>query len=141
MYQVIKEKVSDSLKHKMYNKENQETLVEFRDTIIEDLKSILGEASGLKYTVESILENKEDIHSDGFVLRKMQEELDRLQRCIDKLTQYETKEPKKYRLLDIYKAYKRIANTYRSIKNLKEYMYRVREDKIIYEASIRQPVD
>lgn len=128
--ELVKEKISNNAKNKLYDKENKEVLVEFRDTIINDIESILADAQAAKVMTDKVL--SDDIHSDEFVINKLTSELQYLESSIEKLNQMNTKSPKLFRLMDIYRAYKRIMKTNRSIRNIKEYLFRVKEDRVIH---------
>ena len=128
--ELVKEKISNNAKNKLYDKENKEVLVEFRDTIINDIESILADAQAVKIMTDKVL--SDDIHSDEFVINKLTSELQYLESSIEKLNQMNTKSPKLFRLMDIYRAYKRIMKTNRSIRNIKEYLFRVKEDRVIH---------
>lgn len=128
--ELVKEKISNNAKNKLYDKENKEVLVEFRDTIINDIESVLADAQAAKVMTDKVL--SDDIHSDEFVVNKLTNEIQYLESSIEKLNQMNTKSPKLFRLMDIYKAYKRIMKTNRSIRNIKEYLFRVKEDRVIH---------
>ena len=134
MLEAVRDKLKSNAQNKIYDKENKETLVEFRDTIIEDLTLALADASAAKALVERVRE--EEIYSDDFVITKLDGEMTHLEHCIEKLEQMNNKQPKMYRLMDLYRAYKRIIKTYRCVRNIKEYVHRIKEDRVIHDFSV-----
>lgn len=130
MIDTLKDKLKNNAQNKIYDKENKETIIKFRDTIIEDLTSILADAQAVSQAADRVL--NDTVHSDEFVINKLKGEMEYLTSCIDSLTQMNEKSPKKFRLLDIYKAYKRIMKSHRSIRNIKEYIHRIKEDNMMY---------
>lgn len=130
MLGLVKEKISNSAKNKIYERENREVLIEFRDTIISDIESTLADAQAIKVMADKALED--EIHSDEFIIDKLTGEMQSLDSSIEKLSQMSNKSPKLFRLMDIYRAYKRIMKTSRSIRNIKEYVHRIKEDRVIH---------
>lgn len=130
MLGLVKEKISNSAKNKIYERENREVLIEFRDTIISDIESTLADAQAIKVMADKALED--EIHSDEFIIDKLIGEMQSLDSSIEKLSQMSNKSPKLFRLMDIYRAYKRIMKTSRSIRNIKEYVHRIKEDRVIH---------
>lgn len=130
MLELVKDKISSNAKNKLYDKENKEVLVDFRDTIINDIESVLADAQAIKVMADKVL--LDEIHSDEFVVNKLTNEMQYLESSIEKLNQMHTKSPKMFRLMDIYRAYKRIMKTSRSIRNTKEYIFRIKEDRVMH---------
>lgn len=131
MLDTVKEKIKANAQNKVYDKENKETIVKFRDTVIEDIHSTLADAQAVKQAAEKLMENG-GTHTSKFVHDKLADELEYITSCINSLEQMDKKSPKKFRLMDIYKAYKRLQKTNRSLRNIKEYIHRLKEDNLMF---------
>ena len=57
MLDTVKEKIKANAQNKVYDKENKETIVKFRDTVIEDIHSTLADAQAVKQAAEKLMEN------------------------------------------------------------------------------------
>lgn len=125
--------LKDITNSRFYKKENEAAIKSFRDELMDDLESALRTSDSVMNRARKSLDGSVGLHSDEFVISKLESEMSTLEKRVKKGTQISNRGISSKRVAELQKVYAVIIQLYESMSNIKEYYVQIHKDRLLWE--------